>query len=224
MTGTIREASVARILIAEDHSVVRRGLRDLLGARAGWEVCGEARTGRKAVELAKQLRPDVVVIDLSLPELSGVEVIRQIRAELPETEVAVFSIHDDELFVSDAVAAGARAYVLKSEPGARILEAVAALIQREPYFTPRVADLLVRALVRARGSSGPGSGADPLTGREREVALLLVEGLSSRAVAVRLAITPKTVDTHRSAILRKLGLSSMADLVRYAIRQRLVEP
>jgi DNA-binding NarL/FixJ family response regulator len=219
-----REALVARILIAEDHSVVRRGLRDLLGPSAGWEVCGEARTGRKAVELARQLRPDVVVIDLSLPEMTGVEAIRQIRAELPETEVAVFSIHDDELFVSDAVGAGARAYVLKSEPGARIVDAVAALAQHQPYFSPRVADLLVRALVRARGVSGSGSDVARLTPREREVAQLLVEGMSSRAVAGRLSITAKTVDTHRSAILRKLGLSSMADLVRYAIRQRLVEP
>jgi DNA-binding NarL/FixJ family response regulator len=213
---------VARILIAEDHSVVRRGLRELLGSQAGWEICGEARTGRKAVELAKELRPDVVVIDLSLPELSGVEVIRQLRADLPQIAVAVFTIHDDELFVSDAIAAGARAYVLKSEPAARIVEAVAALLRREPYFSASVVDLLLRAVVRAQ--TGTTADVGPLTPREREVAQLLVEGLSSRAVAARLAITPKTVDTHRSAILRKLGLSSMADLVRYAIRQRIVEP
>jgi DNA-binding NarL/FixJ family response regulator len=218
---------VARILIAEDHSVVRRGLRELLGAHAGWEICGEARTGRKALEFARQLRPDVVVMDLSMPEMSGAEAIRLIRGELPDTEVAVFTVHDDEFFVSDAIEAGARAYVLKSEPAERIVDAVAALERHEPYFTSRVADLLVRALVRARTSGqnrqGP-PGATPLTPREREVAQLLVEGLSSRAVATRLAITPKTVDTHRSAILRKLGLASMADLVRYAIRERIVEP
>ena len=212
-----------RIVIAEDHDVVRRGLRDLLGGHEGWEIAGEARTGRQAVELARRLRPDVAVVDLSLPELSGLDAIRQIRDDLPQTEICAFSMYEDELFVGDAIAAGARAYVVKSESGIRTLEAVDALARHEPYFTPRVADLVLRALVRARASGGSGV-ADPLTSREREVAQLLVDGLGSRAVASRLGITPKTVDTHRSAIMRKLGLSSMADLVRYAIRNRLVEP
>jgi DNA-binding NarL/FixJ family response regulator len=215
------EANVLRILIAEDHGVVRRGLRELLGGHDRWEVVAEARTGRQAVDLAHRLRPDVVVIDLSLPELTGTDAIREIHAELPKTAVAVFSMHEDELFVGDAIAAGARAYVLKSEPVACLVEAVEALERGDPYFTPRVAELVVRALVRARGG---GPDVDPLTEREREVAQLLVEGLGSRAVASRLGITTKTVDTHRSAIMRKLRLSSMADLVRYAIRNRLVEP
>jgi DNA-binding NarL/FixJ family response regulator len=214
---------VLRILIAEDHDVVRRGLRELLGAHGGWEVAGEARTGRQAVELAQRVQPDVVVIDLSLPELSGTDAIREVRARLAGTEVAVFSMHEDDLFVGDALAAGARAYVLKSEPAGRVVEAVEALSRHEPYFSPRVTELVVEALVRARGA-GPGDAADPLTDRERQVAQLLVEGLGSRAVAARLGITTKTVDTHRSAIMRKLGLASMADLVRYAIRHRLVEP
>jgi DNA-binding NarL/FixJ family response regulator len=212
-----------RILIAEDHDVVRRGLRELLGGQRGWEVVGEARTGRQAVELAQHLRPDVVVLDLSLPELAGTDAIREIRAELPSAEVAVFSMHEDELFVGDALAAGARAYVLKSEPGGRVVEAVEALSRHEPYFTPRVAQLVVSSLVRARGA-GPGEAAGPLTEREREVAQLLVEGFGSRAVASRLGITTKTVDSHRSAIMRKLELASMADLVRYAIRNRLLDP
>lgn len=220
----LAEVDVLRIVIAEDHDVVRRGLRELLGGHEGWEIAGEARTGRQAVELARRLRPDVVVLDLSLPELAGLEAIRRIRADLPETEICVFSMHEDELFVGDAVAAGARAYVVKSESGTRVLEAVEALSRHEPYFTPRVADLVVRALVRARATGGGPGLPDPLTDREREVAQLLVEGLGSRAVANRLGITTKTVDTHRSAIMRKLGLASMADLVRYAIRNRLVEP
>jgi DNA-binding NarL/FixJ family response regulator len=216
-----KEASVLRILIAEDHGVVRRGLRELLGGHDRWEVVAEARTGRQAVALAALSRPAVAVIDLSLPELIGTEAIREIHAQLPGTAIAVFSMHEDELFVGDALAAGARAYVLKSEPGARLVEAVEALERGETYFTPRVADLVVRALVRARRGD---QGTDPLTEREREVAQLLVEGLGSRAVALRLGITTKTVDTHRSAIMRKLELSSMAELVRYAIRNRLVEP
>jgi DNA-binding NarL/FixJ family response regulator len=212
---------VVRILVAENHDVVRHGIRELLSARPEWEVVGEARTGRQALELARRTRPDVAVVDLSLPELAGVEVIRQLRAELPSTELCVFTMHEDEVFVGDAIAAGARAYVLKSESGTRLVEAVDALARHEPFFSPRVANLVMAALVRARGGGVP---AEPLTHRERDVAQLLVEGLGSRAVANRLGITAKTVDTHRAAIMRKLGMSSMADLVRYAIRQRIVEP
>ncbi len=213
-----------RILVAENHDVVRHGIRELLTGRPDWQIVGEARTGRQALEVARRTRPDVAVLDLSLPELAGVEAIRQIRAENPHVEICVFSMHEDETFVGDSIAAGARAYVLKSESGARLLDAVDALSRREPFFSPRVAGLVLRALVHARASEDGGPYADPLTRREREVAQLLVEGLGSRAVANRLGITPKTVDTHRSAIMRKLGMNSMADLVRYAIRHRLVEP
>jgi DNA-binding NarL/FixJ family response regulator len=214
---------VLRILVAENHDVVRHGVRELLAVHPDWDIVGEARTGRQALDVARRSRPDVAVLDLSLPELAGVEAIRQIRADDPEIEICVFSMHEDELFVGDAIAAGARAYVLKSEPGARLVEAVDALARHEPFFSPRVAALVLRALVRAR-ASGEGPYAGPLTHREREVAQFLVEGLGSRAVANRLGITPKTVDTHRATIIRKLGMSSMADLVRYAIRHRLVEP
>jgi DNA-binding NarL/FixJ family response regulator len=136
-------------------------------------------------------------------------------------------MHDDETFVGDSIAAGARAYVLKSEPGARLVDAVDALSHRQPFFSSRVASLVLSALARALRQgvgSAPPLGADPLTAREREVAQLLVEGLGSRTVASRLGITTKTVDTHRAAIMRKLGIRSMADLVRYAIRHRMLEP
>lgn len=212
-----------KILVAENHHVVRHGMRELLGAHPEWQIVAEARTGRQALELARQTHPDVAVMDLSLPELAGVEAIRQIRAEQLATEICVFSMHEDETFVADSIAAGARAYVLKSEPGARLVDAVEALSRGEPFFSPRVAGLVLTALVHAH-SNGGRSYADPLTRREHEVAQLLVEGLGTRAVADRLGITPKTVDTHRAEIMRKLGVSSMADLVRYAIRHRLVEP
>jgi DNA-binding NarL/FixJ family response regulator len=214
---------VLRILVAENHDVVRHGIRELLGGRPDWQIVGEARTGRQALDLVRRTRPDVAVLDLSLPELAGVEAIRQIRSQDPETEICVFSMHEDEVFVGDSIAAGARAYVLKSEPAGRLIDAVDALSRREPFFSPRVAGLVLRALVQARTDVGRPY-VDPLTRREHEVAQLLVEGLGSRAVANRLGITPKTVDTHRAAIMRKLGMSSMADLVRYAIRHRLVEP
>lgn len=212
-----------KILVAENHHVIRHGIRELLGGRSDWQIVAEARTGRQALELARQTHPDVAVLGLSLPELAGVETIRQIRAEEPETEFCVFSMHEDEAFVADAIAAGARAYVLKSEPGTRLVDAVDALSRREPFFSPRVAGLVLSALVQAHASGGRAY-AGPLTSREYEVAQLLVEGLGSRVIARRLGITPKTVDTHRAAIMRKLGVSSMADLVLYAIRHRLVEP
>jgi DNA-binding NarL/FixJ family response regulator len=214
---------VLRILVAENHDVVRNGIRELLAARPEWNVVGEARTGRQALDLARRTHPDVAVVDLSLPELAGVEAIRQIRTESPETEICVFSMHEDETFVGDAIAAGARAYVLKSESGARLVDAVDALARHEPFFSLRVAGLVLSALVQAR-ATGPAPYAQPLTHREREVAQLLVEGLGSRAVASRLGITPKTVDTHRAAIMRKLGMSSMADLVRFAIRHHWSSP
>ncbi len=212
-----------RILVAENHDVVRQGIHELLAARPDWEIVGEARNGRQALELVRRDRPDVAVVDLSLPELAGVDAIRQITAEAPATQVCVFSMHEDEVFVGDAIAAGARAYVLKSEPATRLLDAVEALSRHEPFFSPRAIGLVLRALTMAHTDRGS-QPADPLTDREREVAHLLVEGLGSRAVANRLGITPKTVDTHRAAIMRKLGLRSMADLVRYAIRHRLVDP
>jgi DNA-binding NarL/FixJ family response regulator len=216
---------VLKILVAENHHVVRHGIRELLAGRPEWGIVGEAQTGRQAVELARRTHPDVLVLDLSLPELSGLEVIAQLRPGCPDTEICVFSMHDDERCVGDALAAGARAYVLKSEPGARLLDAVDALSRHEPFFSPLVATLVVAALVRAHDQgAGGGPPGDPLTAREREVAHLLVEGMGTRAVASRLGITPKTVDTHRAAIMRKLGMSSMAELVRYAIRNRLVEP
>jgi DNA-binding NarL/FixJ family response regulator len=214
---------VTRIVIAEDHDVVRRGVRDLLARHAGWEIAGEARTGRQALDMVRRARPDVVIVDLSIPELAGVEVIRQVRTERPETALCVFTMHEDAIFVGDALAAGARAYVLKSEPASHLVGAVEALARREPYFSPWVTDLVVQALVQAHAE--PGSGfEDPLTEREHEVAQLLVGGLGSRAISARLGITTKTVDTHRAAIKQKLGLRSMADLVRYAIRHRLIEP
>ncbi len=214
-----------RIVIAEDHEVVRRGMHDLLAGHPGWEIAAEARTGRQAIEVARHERPEVMVLDLSLPELSGIDVICQARLELPATQVCVFSLHEDEAMVLDAIVAGARAYVTKSDTGPRLVGAIEALERGELYFSPRVAEVVVRGLVRVR-SQGPRAGSldGPLTAREREIAQLLVHGLGTRALATRLGIATKTVDTHRAAIMRKLGLRTMADLVRYAIRHRLVEP
>lgn len=211
-----------RILLADDHDVVRRGLRALLEAHPDWAVCGEARTGREAVALATDLRPDVAILDLAMPERNGLEATRQIREALPGTEVLIFTMHQTNQLVREVLAAGARGYILKSDAAAQLIEAVAALAEHRPFFTAQVSETLLESFLR--GDEGKGEIPGALTAREREVVLLLVEGLSNKGVAETLGISVKTAETHRAAIMRKLGIGSLAELVRYAVRIRLVEP
>jgi DNA-binding NarL/FixJ family response regulator len=211
-----------RILLADDHAVVRRGLRHILEDQAGWQVCGEAANGREAMELAESLRPDVAIIDLSLPEGSGVEVIRRIRASLPATRVLVLTVDESEDLAAQSLAAGARGYVLKGDDPRELVAAVEALARDTPYFTRRVADAMVRRAV-ASGPSPPGPFAG-LTPREREIVRLVAEGRRTRLIALDLGITEKTVEAHRSAIMRKLRAGSVAELVRLAIRAGFLEP
>ena len=212
-----------RILLADDHDVVRRGLRGLLEAQPGWEVCGEARNGREAVEMAAQLRPDVAVLDLSMPEFNGLEATRRIRKELPGTEVLVFTMHQTEQLMREALLAGARGYLLKSDAAERLVAAVTTLAGHRPFFSAQVSEVLLDAYVRGSSSSGEGASTDALTAREREIVQLLAEGRGNKEVADALAISVKTVETHRAAIMRKLGIGSLAALVRYAIRNQLIE-
>ena len=212
-----------RIMLADDYEVVRQGLRRILESREGCEICGEASDGRAAVELAITLKPDVVVMDLSMPELSGLEATRRIRRALPHTEALIFTARESVELIREALAAGARGYILKSESGPRIIEAIEALARRQPYFTPLVSEALFNAFL-ANGSMPEGSAFGALTRRERAVIQLLAEGKGNKAVASALGISHKTVESHRSAIRRKLRLHSIADIVHYAIRNKLVEP
>jgi DNA-binding NarL/FixJ family response regulator len=211
-----------RIMLADDYEVVRQGLRRILESREDWEICGEASDGRAAMELAMKLKPDVLVMDLSMRELNGLEATRRIRRALPCTEALIFTACESVELIREALAAGARGYILKSESGPRIIEAVEALAGRQPYFTPLVSEALLSAFL-ARGSMPEGS-SSPLTRRERAVIQLLAEGKGNKAVASALGISHKTVESHRSAIRRKLKLHSIADIVHYAIRNKLVEP
>lgn len=214
-----------RILVADDHPVVRQGLRSILEAQPGWEVSAEATTGREAVQKAKQLKPDVVVLDISMPELNGLDAARQILKVAPRTEVLILTMHESEELVREVLDAGARGYVLKSDAGRDLVAAVEALRQHKPYFTSRVSELVLEGYLKG----GPrveqaGATRSRLTPREREIVQLLAEGKSNKEVAVVLGISVKTAETHRTNIMRKLDLHSLSDLVRYAIRNKIVQP
>jgi DNA-binding NarL/FixJ family response regulator len=216
---------VIRILLADDHEVVRRGLSSLLATRPDWQVCGEARNGREAVALAVKLKPNLAILDLSMPELNGLEATRHIRREVPETEVLVFSMYENEQFVRDLLAAGARGYVLKSDVSSQLLNAVDAVSRHKPFFTSEVAERVLEGFLRlGELSDEDGSAAGILTPREREIVQLLAEARSNKEVAATLGISVKTVETHRASIMRKLGITSIVDLVHYAIRNNLVSP
>jgi DNA-binding NarL/FixJ family response regulator len=211
-----------RILLADDHDIVRRGIRPLIESEWGWEICGEAVEGRQAVSMALELKPDIVIVDVSMPELGGVEVTRQIKRELPETEVLVFSGQDSEALVHQLFAAGARGFVLKSEAAANLIPAIKALCHHQPYFGAHVSGIVFEQYLK--GASSPEQAApDGLTPREREIVQLLAEGKSNKEVATVLGISVKTAETHRAAVMRKLGFSAFSELVRYAVRNHIVQ-
>ena len=214
---------MVRILVADDHDVVRRGLREQLSAHEGWEICGEASNGREAVQLAMKLSPDVAVIDLSMPELNGLEATRQIRREMPGTEVVIFTMHETEQLIREVLSAGARGYVLKSDAGRHLTSAVEALSHRRPFFTAKVSEALLDAFLKSSAKEDEGSAFRALTDREREIVQMLAEGKSNKEIATRLSISVKTVETHRATVMRKLDINSIVELVHYAIRNQLVE-
>src|SRR5258708_39534174 len=213
--------NMVRILLADDQGVVRRGLRGLLEGRQDFEVCAEASNGREAVELALHHKPDVAVLDISLPIVNGIEATRQIRKEAPGTEVMIFTLHDRESEIRDVPHAGARGYVWKSEADEQIVRAVEALARHHAYFSDHVSETLLENFVE---QSGNGSNAISLTAREREVVQLIAEGNSNKKIAHLLSISVKTVETHRSAAMRKLHIHSTTKLARYPHRDAFVCP
>jgi DNA-binding NarL/FixJ family response regulator len=210
--------SVLRILLADDHEIVRRGLKDLLEAETGWRIVGEATTGREAVAKAKLLKPDVVILDLRMPELNGLEATRQIRRSLPGSEILILTMSDSEELARTVLEAGAHGYLLKSDAGRDLVAAVDSLGQHRPFFTSAIARMVLQAFLNSGAAGAPG---DPLTAREREIVQLLAEGKSNKEVAAVLGISVKTAETHRANIMRKLDLHSTSDLVHYAVRNRI---
>ena len=211
-----------RILIADDHDVVRQGVRAVLEGQAGWVVCGEASTGREAVAKAIDLQPDVVVLDISMPELNGLEATRQIRAAVP-AKILILTVHESDQVVTEVLDAGAHGYVLKTDAGRTLVEAIRALLRHQEFLTERVHVVAARGAEPSRAAAATRA-SGRLTAREREVLQLLTEGKSNKEIGVLLGVTTKTAETHRAHILAKLQLHSMSELVRYAIRNRIIEP
>jgi len=214
-----------RILIADDHEVVRRGLSALLQAQEGWEICGEASDGREAVEKAKLLKPDFVILDIGMPNLNGLAATRQLTQHDPNFKIIVLTITDSDHVIREALDAGARGFVLKSDAVRDLVSAIDALQRGQMFFTPRVNELVLAGFLE-KGAVSP-RGAPPkfpsLTPREREVIQLLAEGKSSKEVASVLNLSTKTAETHRSNIMRKLGFHSIRDLVLYAVKNNIIQ-
>jgi DNA-binding NarL/FixJ family response regulator len=220
-----------RILIADDHEVARQGIRALLEGHVGWEVCAEAKDGREAVEFANTVNPDLILLDIGMPNLNGLEAARQILASYPELPVLILTMHDSDQVVREVLRAGARGFLLKSDAGRDLVAAVEALQMRRTFFTTKVSQMVLNGYLdrdspesREQSTQEKEEGTAPaLTGREREVIQLLAEGKTSKEVAVALHLSVKTAETHRTNLMRKLGLHSVADLTRYAVRNGIVQ-
>lgn len=211
-----------KILLADDHEMVRRGLRSVLEGHEGWEVCGEVGDGRAAVEQARALQPDIVILDITMPELNGLDAARQIREVAPQAEILILTMHSSERFVREVLAAGARGYVVKSDAGRVLVEAVDTLRQHRPFFSPAISEIVLDAYLHPERSANE-TDAVQLTAREREALQLIAEGKSNKEVADVLGISVRTVETHRLHLMRKLKVRSVSELTRYAIRNRIIE-
>ncbi len=211
-----------RVLLGDDHTVLRHGLRKILEDRRDWHVVAEAGNGRDAVREALALTPDVAVLDIGMPLLNGIEATRQIVRRAPSVRVLILSMHSDQVYVTQAIQAGARGYLLKESAGAELLEAISALAAGKSYFSHAVAQVVFDDYVKTLTEKGITDPYDALSEREREVLQLVAEGRSSKEIAELLSISPATVETHRAHLLQKLRLHNTVEVVRYATRRGII--
>jgi DNA-binding NarL/FixJ family response regulator len=211
-----------RILVADDHEVVRKGLLAMLQQQPEWQVCGEASDGREAVTKAAELNPDVIVLDIGMPTLNGLEATRQILKTNPRTKILILTLHDSDQLVQDVLDAGARGFLLKSDAARDLVAAVEALRREKTYFTSKVASMVLEGYLKRVTNATVAPVRNRLTPREREIVQLLAEGKSTKEVAVALNLSVKTAETHRANIMRKLQFHSVSDLVLYAVRNNIV--
>ncbi len=214
--------SVLRILIADDHEVARKGIRSLLESHPEWEVCAEASDGREAAECASRLTPDVILLDIGMPNLNGLDAARQILSTNPDARILILTVHDSEQVVREVLDVGASGFLLKSDAGRDLLAAVEALQRRRTFFTSSVAQMMVEGYLRRPHEGGDASRQCVLTPREREVIQLVAEGKTTKEVAMALNLSVKTAETHRTNLMRKLDLHSVAALTLYAVRNGIV--
>jgi two-component system response regulator NreC len=213
-----------RILIADDHEIVREGLRAMIEREPGWEVCGLAENGREAVALARQLKPDAIILDLKMPELNGLEAMKQIRQAIPETEIVVLSANESEEVIEQVFESGAKAYVRKAETGQLLVPALKSLRDHKMFLTDELSALLFSRLRTSGPEKTKNPGADEkLTPREIEIVRLLAEGKSNKEIASALRVSVRTCEVHRAGVMRKLHFNATADVVRYAIRNGIVD-
>ena len=212
-----------RILLADDHKVVRQGTRALLSAVPEWEIVGEADNGRDAVSLTAELKPDIVILDIGMPELNGLDATRQIKKKSPETEVLIFTGQETEELVHDVFDSGARSYIMKTDAADHLIDAIKALSEHKHFFTSRISEIVFARYIQEKGTLEGAPEKSRITDREREIVQLLAEGKSSKEIATILGISVRTVETHRAAIMKKLGLKSFSELIRYAVRNKIIE-
>lgn len=212
-----------RILIADDHQVVREGVRALVEHEPGWQVCGTATNGQEAVHTAKKVKPHVAILDMAMPDLDGLETLREIKRALPKTEVVIFSAHHSEEVIEQLFEAGAKSYIQKSDAGRYLVAAIKSIAEHKPFFTSDISQILFAKFLSGSEGKNQNGREHTMTVRERDVMRLLAEGHSNKEVANSLGISIRTVETHRAMLMRKLGLDSLSALVRYAIRNNIIE-
>ena len=212
-----------RILLADDHKVVRHGTRALLSKMPEWEIVGEVDNGRDAVSLTEKLKPDIVILDIGMPQLNGLDATRQIKKILPETEVLIFTSHEAEEMVHEVFDSGARSYIMKTDAADHLIEALKALSEHKHFFTSRISEIVFGRYIDGKKGLEFAPEKSRITDREREIVQLLAEGNRSKEIATILGISVRTVETHRAAIMKKLGLKSFSELIRYAVRNKIVE-